>query len=38
MGGVGVQGVVCLWCDISNCLGDHVIVMLVGLACSPLGI
>ena len=38
MGGVRVQGIVCLWCDIGNCLGDHVTGGLGGLVCSPLGI
>ena len=30
MGGARVPGIVCWWCDISNCLGDHVIVVLGG--------
>ena len=28
MSGARVQGIACWWCDISNCLGDHVIVVL----------
>ena len=30
MAGARVQGIACLWCDIGNCSGDHVIVMLGG--------
>ena len=37
MSSVRVQGIACLWCDIGNCLGDHVTVGLGGLVCSPLG-
>ena len=28
MGSARVQGIACWWCDISNCLRDHVIAVL----------
>ena len=37
MGGSRVPGITCWWCDISNCLGDHVSVVFGGFNESAFG-
>ena len=37
MGGARVPGIACWWCDIGNCLGDHVIAVLGGFNDSAFG-
>ena len=37
MGGARVQGIACLRCDLSNCLGDHVMVGFRGFNGGSLG-
>ena len=37
MGSARALGIACWWCDLSNCLGDHVVAVLGGFNESAFG-